>query len=124
MQRIQIARHPQRPTTLDYINRIFHSFVEIHGDRLYGDDPAIIAGVAKFGELPVTVIGHQKGKDTKDNIYRNFGMPHPEGYRKALRAMQQANKFGRLLSVLLILRAPIQAKQRKREDKVRPLPVI
>lgn len=95
MQRIQIARHPQRPTTLDYINRIFHSFVEIHGDRLYGDDPAIIAGVAKFDDLPVTVIGHQKGKDTKDNIYRNFGMPHPEGYRKALRAMQQANKFGR-----------------------------
>jgi acetyl-CoA carboxylase carboxyl transferase subunit alpha len=95
MQRIQIARHPQRPTTLDYIQRIFNSFIEIHGDRLYGDDSAIVAGIAKLDDQPVTVIGHQKGKDTKENIARNFGMPHPEGYRKALRAMQQANKFGR-----------------------------
>jgi acetyl-CoA carboxylase carboxyl transferase subunit alpha len=95
MQRIQIARHPQRPTTLDYIGKIFSSFIEIHGDRLYGDDSAIVAGIAKLDGQPVTVIGHQKGKDTKDNIARNFGMPHPEGYRKALRLMQQANKFGR-----------------------------
>lgn len=95
MQRIQIARHPQRPTTLDYIQRIFNSFIEIHGDRLYGDDSALVAGIAKLDDQPVTVIGHQKGKDTKENIARNFGMPHPEGYRKALRAMQQANKFGR-----------------------------
>jgi len=95
MQRIQIARHPQRPTTLDYISRIFDSFIEVHGDRLFGDDSAIVTGIAKFDGLPVTVIGHQKGKDTKENIARNFGMPHPEGYRKALRAMQQANKFGR-----------------------------
>jgi acetyl-CoA carboxylase carboxyl transferase subunit alpha len=94
-QRIQIARHPARPTTLDYIDHIFQSFMEIHGDRLYGDDPAIVAGIAKLGDQAVTVIGHQKGKDTKDNIARNFGMPHPEGYRKALRLMQQANKFGR-----------------------------
>jgi acetyl-CoA carboxylase carboxyl transferase subunit alpha len=95
MQRIQIARHPQRPTTMDYIQRIFNSFIEIHGDRLYGDDTAIVAGIAKLNDQPVTVIGHQKGKDTKENIARNFGMPHPEGYRKALRVMQQANKFGR-----------------------------
>lgn len=93
--RIQIARHPARPTTLDYIERIFQSFIEVHGDRLYGDDPAIVAGIAKLGDQAVTVIGHQKGKDTKDNIARNFGMPHPEGYRKALRLMQQANKFNR-----------------------------
>jgi acetyl-CoA carboxylase carboxyl transferase subunit alpha len=95
MQRIQIARHPQRPTTLDYIQRIFNSFIEIHGDRLYGDDTAIVSGIAKLNDQPVTIIGHQKGKDTKENIARNFGMPHPEGYRKALRVMQQANKFGR-----------------------------
>ncbi|WP_202080761.1 acetyl-CoA carboxylase carboxyl transferase subunit alpha [Caldalkalibacillus salinus] len=95
MQRIQIARHPQRPTTLDYIEQIFDSFVEVHGDRLHGDDRAIITGICKLGDQPVTVIGHQKGKDTKDNIARNFGMPHPEGYRKALRAMEQANKFKR-----------------------------
>jgi acetyl-CoA carboxylase carboxyl transferase subunit alpha len=97
MQRVQIARHPQRPTTLDYIQLIFTSFLQVHGDRLYGDDNAIVAGIAKLEGVPVTVIGHQKGKDTKENISRNFGMPHPEGYRKALRAMQQANKFGRAI---------------------------
>ncbi|MDQ0337858.1 acetyl-CoA carboxylase carboxyl transferase subunit alpha [Caldalkalibacillus uzonensis] len=94
-QRVQIARHPDRPTTLDYINLIFDTFVEIHGDRLYGDDPAIVAGIAKLDGQPVTIVGHQKGKDTKENIARNFGMPHPEGYRKALRAMEQAHKFSR-----------------------------
>lgn len=94
-QRVQIARHPERPTTLDYIERIFTDFIEVHGDRLYGDDAAIVGGIAKLDGLPVTVIGHQKGKDTKENITRNFGMPHPEGYRKALRLMEQANKFGR-----------------------------
>lgn len=94
-QRVQIARHSQRPTTLDYIGHIFNNFLEIHGDRLFGDDTAIVAGIAKLDDQPVTVIGHQKGKDTKDNIARNFGMPHPEGYRKALRAMDQANKFKR-----------------------------
>lgn len=94
-QRVQIARHPNRPTTLDYIEHIFDSFLEIHGDRLFGDDPAIVAGIGKLAGQPVTIVGHQKGKDTKENIRRNFGMPHPEGYRKALRAMQQANKFGR-----------------------------
>ncbi|MDN4592945.1 acetyl-CoA carboxylase carboxyltransferase subunit alpha [Polycladomyces subterraneus] len=94
-QKVQIARHPSRPTTLDYIRRIFTDFVELHGDRLYGDDPAIVGGIAKLNGRPVTVIGHERGKDTKDKIARNFGLPHPEGYRKALRLMQQANKFGR-----------------------------
>jgi acetyl-CoA carboxylase carboxyl transferase subunit alpha len=93
--RVQIARHPQRPTTLDYINELFTDFFECHGDRLYGDDEAIVGGIAKYHGLPVTVIGHQRGKDTKENIRRNFGMPHPEGYRKALRLMKQANKFNR-----------------------------
>ena len=93
--RVQIARHSDRPTTLDYIQYIFSDFLELHGDRLHADDKAIIAGIAKFRGTPVTVIGHQRGKDTKDNIIRNFGMPHPEGYRKALRLMKQANKFNR-----------------------------
>ncbi|MGN7470782.1 acetyl-CoA carboxylase carboxyl transferase subunit alpha [Brevibacillus sp. SAFN-007a] len=94
-QRVQLARHPERPTTLDYIQLLFTDFLEVHGDRLYGDDQSIVGGIAKFDGRPVTVIGHQKGKDTKDNIKRNFGMAHPEGYRKALRIMQQADKFGR-----------------------------
>ncbi|MFT9848311.1 acetyl-CoA carboxylase carboxyl transferase subunit alpha [Aneurinibacillus sp. REN35] len=94
-QRVQLARHPERPTTLDLINALFTDFIELHGDRLYGDDAAIVAGIAKFNGRPVTVMGHQKGRDTKENIARNFGMPHPEGYRKALRLMQQADKFNR-----------------------------
>ncbi|ALC82003.1 MULTISPECIES: acetyl-CoA carboxylase carboxyl transferase subunit alpha [Bacillus] len=93
--RVQIARHPKRPTTLDYVEHLFTDFFECHGDRLYGDDEALVGGIAKFQGLPVTVIGQQRGKDTNENIRRNFGMPHPEGYRKALRLMKQADKFGR-----------------------------
>jgi acetyl-CoA carboxylase carboxyl transferase subunit alpha len=93
--KIQLAKFPLRPTTLDYIQDIFTDFIEFQGDRLYGDDLAIVGGIAKFNGIPVTIVGHQKGKDTKDNIARNFGMPHPEGFRKALRLMQQANKFKR-----------------------------
>ena len=93
--RVQMARHPMRPTTLDYIGKLFTDFIEFHGDRNYGDDDAIVAGIAYYKEKPVTVIGHQRGKDTKENIRRNFGMPHPEGYRKALRHMKQAEKFNR-----------------------------
>ncbi|MBC8080524.1 MAG: acetyl-CoA carboxylase carboxyl transferase subunit alpha [Gorillibacterium sp.] len=94
-QKLQIAKGPQRPTTIDYISCIFTDFIELHGDRLFGDDLAIVGGVAKLNGIPVTVLGHQKGKDTKDNLARNFGMPHPEGFRKALRLMKQANKFHR-----------------------------
>lgn len=93
--RVQIARHPNRPTSLDYIGHLFTDFIELHGDRYYGDDEAIVGGIAKYHGMPVTVIGHQRGKDTKENIRRNFGMPHPEGYRKALRLMNQAEKFNR-----------------------------
>ncbi|WNB93163.1 acetyl-CoA carboxylase carboxyl transferase subunit alpha [Bacillus sp. NEB1478] len=93
--RVQIARHAERPTTLDYIKYLFTDFIELHGDRFFGDDEAIVGGVAFYKELPVTVIGHQRGKDTKENLRRNFGMPHPEGYRKALRLMKQAEKFNR-----------------------------
>lgn len=94
-QRIQIVRHPKRPTCLDYIGMIFDNFIELHGDRCYRDDPAMVGGIAYLDKIPVTVIGQQKGRDTKENIYRNFGLPHPEGYRKALRLMKQANKFNR-----------------------------
>jgi acetyl-CoA carboxylase carboxyl transferase subunit alpha len=90
----QVARHPQRPYTLDYINNLFTDFEELHGDRSYADDPAIIGGLARFGGQTVVVMGHQKGRDTKEKILRNFGMPRPEGYRKALRMMKLAEKFG------------------------------
>ena len=99
--RVQVARHPERPTTLDYINKIFTDFIELHGDRVYGDDAAIVGGIAAFNGQPVTIIGHQRGKSTKENIRRNFGMPHPEGYRKALRLMYQAEKFGRPIICLI-----------------------
>ncbi|HEC2146223.1 acetyl-CoA carboxylase carboxyltransferase subunit alpha [Staphylococcus delphini] len=93
--RVQIARLSERPTVLDYIPYIFDDFIELHGDRNFRDDPAIVGGLAYFNGQPVTVIGQQRGKDTKDNIYRNFGMAHPEGYRKALRLMKEAEKFNR-----------------------------
>src|SRR5271154_4807151 len=94
-QRAQIARHQQRPYTLDYVGMLFTDFVELHGDRGYGDDKALITGLAKFHGRPVAIIGHQKGRDTKQRLQRNFGQPKPEGYRKALRIMQLAAKFGR-----------------------------
>jgi acetyl-CoA carboxylase carboxyl transferase subunit alpha len=93
--RAQIARHPQRPYTLDFIGLLFTDFVELHGDRGYGDDKAIVAGLAKFHGRAVAVIGHQKGRDTKQRLVRNFGQPKPEGYRKALRVMELAAKFGK-----------------------------
>jgi acetyl-CoA carboxylase carboxyl transferase subunit alpha len=94
MQRVQVARHPRRPYTLDYLSTIFTDFVELHGDRLFRDDPAIVGGWARLAGTSVMVIGHQKGRDTKENLKRNFGMAHPEGYRKALRLLQLAAKFG------------------------------
>mgnify|MGYP001765034402 FL=1 len=90
----QVARHPQRPYTLDYVAGLFTDFSELHGDRAYADDAAIVGGIARFNGEPVMVIGHQKGRDTKEKIHRNFGMPRPEGYRKALRLMRLAEKFG------------------------------
>lgn len=93
--RVQLARMQERPTTLDYILYIFDDFMELHGDRNFRDDPAMIGGIGYLNGQPVTVVGQQRGKDTKDNIYRNFGMAHPEGYRKALRLMKQAEKFNR-----------------------------
>jgi acetyl-CoA carboxylase carboxyl transferase subunit alpha len=94
IQRVQVARHPRRPYTLDYLSTIFTDFIELHGDRQFMDDPAIVGGWARLDGDTVMVIGHQKGRDAKENLKRNFGMPHPEGYRKALRQMQLAAKFG------------------------------
>ncbi|MGQ0703283.1 MAG: acetyl-CoA carboxylase carboxyltransferase subunit alpha [Gemmatimonadales bacterium] len=93
MQRVSVARHPRRPYTLDYLSTIFTDFVELHGDRLFRDDLAIVGGWARLGGASVMVIGHQKGRDTRENLRRNFGMPHPEGYRKALRLMRLAARF-------------------------------
>ena len=92
-ERVYLARHPQRPYSLDYINAIFDEFIELHGDRLYGDDPAIVGGLAWLDGQPVVVVGQQKGRDPQERVRRNFGMPHPEGYRKALRLMQLAEKW-------------------------------
>ncbi len=100
-EKTELARHPQRPYTLDYIERIFTDWSEIHGDRGFGDDPAIVCGMARINGTNVMVIGHQKARDTKQKVYRNFGMPNPEGYRKALRVMKIAEKFGRPLITLV-----------------------
>jgi acetyl-CoA carboxylase carboxyl transferase subunit alpha len=94
-ERVQLARHPERPHTLDFIERLFEDFTEIHGDRRYADDPAIVCGFARFHGMPVLVVGHQKGRDTRQRQFRNFGMPKPEGYRKAIRAMKLGEKFER-----------------------------
>jgi acetyl-CoA carboxylase carboxyl transferase subunit alpha len=94
-QRVQLARHPKRPHTLDYIERLFTDFKEIHGDRLFADDPAVVCGMGFFDGQPVMLVGEQKGRDTKQKLHRNFGMPKPEGYRKAIRVMQIAAKFKR-----------------------------
>src|SRR6188508_1664283 len=115
LQRVMVARHPRRPYTLDYLSTIFTDFIELHGDRLYRDDPAIVGGWARLAGVSVMVIGHQKGRDTKENIMRNFGMAHPEGYRKALRLMQLADKFG--VPIITFIDTPgaypgIQAEER------------
>ena len=94
-QRVQVARHPSRPTTLDYVERLFTEFVELHGDRRFADDHAIVTGTARYKGQPILVVGHQKGSDTKQKIYRNFGYARPDGYRKALRTMEMAQKFKR-----------------------------
>ncbi|RKY77429.1 acetyl-CoA carboxylase carboxyl transferase subunit alpha, partial [candidate division KSB1 bacterium] len=100
-QRVQLARHPMRPYSLDYIERIFTDFIELHGDRQYRDDPALVAGLAKLDGRSVMVLGQQKGRTTKEKLFRNFGMMHPEGYRKALRLMKMADKFKRPIIVFV-----------------------
>jgi acetyl-CoA carboxylase carboxyl transferase subunit alpha len=117
----QVARHPQRPYTLDYINGIFTGFEELHGDRSFGDDPAIVGGMARFNEQNVMVIGHQKGRDTKERTVRNFGMPKPEGYRKALRLMKLAEKFS--LPVFTFIDTPgaypgVEAEERGQSEAI------
>ncbi|MGH7480569.1 MAG: acetyl-CoA carboxylase carboxyltransferase subunit alpha [Longimicrobiales bacterium] len=101
LERVQLARHPKRPYTLDYVERLFSDFIELHGDRVFRDDEAIVGGWARLDGGSVMLIGHQKGRDMKENLRRYFGMPHPEGYRKALRLMKQAEKFGRPVITLI-----------------------
>jgi acetyl-CoA carboxylase carboxyl transferase subunit alpha len=101
-QKTMVARHPNRPYTLDFIQALFTEFTEIHGDRRYGDDPALVGGFAFYKDRPVAVLGHQKGRDTKQKIYRNFGMPKPEGYRKALRLMELAAMFSRPIVTFVV----------------------
>lgn len=120
-QRVQLARHPERPYTLDYIYMMTKDFVELHGDRLVKDDHAIVSGFAQIDEYKVMIIGHQKGRDTKSNLYRNFGMPNPEGYRKALRMMKLAEKFNR--PVITFLDTPgaypgIEAEERGQAEAI------
>jgi len=117
----QVARHPQRPYSLDFINMMFNGFEELHGDRVFGDDPSIVGGMARFDGEPCVVIGHQKGRDTKEKIQRNFGMPRPEGYRKALRLMQLAEKFS--LPVFTFVDTPgaypgIDAEERNQSEAI------
>ena len=103
-QRVQLARHPRRPYMLDYVGRLCEEFVELHGDRSFRDDPSIVGGVARMSGRPLVLVGHQKGRNTKENIHRNFGMPHPEGYRKALRLFEMAGRFR--LPVLTLVDTP------------------
>ena len=117
----QLSRHPGRPYTLDYIEHMFTDFHELHGDRAYADDPAIVCGLARLDGLPVMIIGHQKGRDTKEKIYRNFGMPRPEGYRKALRIMKMAERFK--IPVICLIDTPgaypgIDAEERGQSEAI------
>lgn len=120
-QRVQIARHPKRPTTLDFIPLLFENFMELHGDRYYGDDKAIVGGIAKFEGWPVTIIGQQRGRDTKENILRNFGMPNPEGYRKALRLMKQAEKFNRPIITFIDTKGAFPGKDAEERGQSRAI---
>ncbi len=117
----QLSRHPGRPYTLDYISLMFDDFYELHGDRVYADDPAIVCGLAKLEGEPIVIIGHQKGRDTKEKIYRNFGMPRPEGYRKALRVMKLAERFN--LPIICLIDTPgaypgIDAEERGQSEAI------
>jgi acetyl-CoA carboxylase carboxyl transferase subunit alpha len=113
--RVQLARHPQRPHTLDYISALCEDFTELHGDRRFGDDAAIVGGLATFAERTVMLIGHQKGSDTRENVKRNFGMPHPEGYRKAQRLMRQAEKFS--LPLICFVDTPAADPKKESEER-------
>lgn len=113
-QQVELARHEQRPYTLDYVKYLLTDFVELHGDRRYRDDPALVGGVGQFNGRTVLVVGHQKGRDTRERVKRNFGQPHPEGFRKALRLMEQAEKFG--FPVLTFIDTPGAAPDKKAEE--------
>jgi len=111
-QKVQLSRHPNRPSTLDYVHRMFEGFIELHGDRTFGDDAAIVAGLARVRGQSVAIVGHQKGRGAKDNVKRNFGMPHPEGYRKAHRLYELASRFG--LPIVTLIDTPAPTPDRRR----------
>lgn len=123
-QKMHLARHHVRPTSLDLIGLIFTDFIELHGDRLYGDDLAVVGGIAKLNGRPVTVIGQQRGKDTKENILRFFGSAHPEGFRKSLRLMKQAEKFGRPIITFVDTKGLTPAIPQRNADNRKRLPAI
>jgi acetyl-CoA carboxylase carboxyl transferase subunit alpha len=121
MQKVQLSRHPNRPYTLDYVGRIFDDWIELHGDRRFADDASIVAGLARFHGRSVVVVGHQKGRSTKENMHRNFGMPNPEGYRKAIRLYELADRFG--LPILTFIDTPgafpgIEAEERGQSEAI------
>ena len=120
-QRVQIARHPERPYTLDYIYMMTENFMELHGDRFYKDDKSIVGGFATIDEYKVMIIGHQKGRDTKTNVYRNFGMPNPEGYRKALRLMKLAEKFNKPIITMIDTPGAFPGIEAEERGQVKPL---
>jgi acetyl-CoA carboxylase carboxyl transferase subunit alpha len=123
-ERVQLARHPKRPHALDYISRIFTGFSELHGDRFFGDDAAVIGGFGLLDTRPVMVIGQEKGRDTKQKLHRNFGMPKPEGYRKAMRLMQMADKFQRPIVTFLDTMGAYPALTLKSAARPKPLHTI
>src|SRR5699024_1351699 len=120
--RVQMARHQKRPTTLDYIGEIFTDFIEFHGDRYYGDDEAIVSGIAFYNDEPITVIGHQRGKAPKEKMRRNYGMGQPEGLRKRIRPLNQAQRFDRPLICFIDTQAPPPGKQAAAHQQRPPSP--
>ena len=120
-EKVEIARNPKRKTALDYVENIFDDFIELHGDRAFKDDKAIVCGLGKIGNQSFTIIAEQKGRTTKENIERNFGMPNPESYRKAIRFMKQAEKFNRPVITFIDTKGHIQELKQKKEGKAKQL---
>lgn len=116
-EKVTLSRDIKRPTTLEYIEHICSNFLELHGDRLFKDDPSMVGGIGQIGKFNVTIVGHQKGRDTKENIKRNFGMPHPEGYRKALRLMKQAEKFNRPIITFIDTSGALWFRSRRKRTR-------
>jgi acetyl-CoA carboxylase carboxyl transferase subunit alpha len=122
MQKVQLSRHPNRPYTRDYVQRLFQDWVELHGDRRFADDPAIVAGLGRYHGQSVAIVGHQKGRGTKENVQQNFGMPNPEGYRKAIRVYELAERFGLPIVTFIDTPGAFPASARKSAGRAKPSP--